>query len=56
MGGRLIRYAWRTGAGPLRIGQRISVPYTHPGLHTVVLYVTDDSGSTGAAGYTVRLP
>ena len=32
------------------------MPYTHPGRHTVVLYVTDDSGLTGAARYTVKLP
>ena len=55
VGGRLVRYAWSVGAGPQRLGPRISVLYARPGLYSVELYVTDDSGSTGTARATVRL-
>jgi PKD domain len=55
VGGRLIRYEWSIGTGPRLVGQKVSVLYTHPGPYTVVLYLTDDSGSTGAATYTMRL-
>ena len=55
VGGRLLRYAWSTGTGPQMIGPRISVLYTRPGVYSVELYVTDDSGSTGTAHETVRL-
>lgn len=55
VGGRLVRYAWSTGKGPQLIGPRISVLYSRPGVYSVELYVTDDSGSTGTAHETVRL-
>jgi PKD domain len=55
VGGRLVRYAWSVGAGPQRLGARISVRYARPGLYSVKLYVTDDSGSTGTAQAAVRL-
>jgi hypothetical protein len=55
VGGQLVRYAWSIGPGPQRIGQRMTVLYTHPGIYSVVLYVTDDDGSTGAARETLRL-
>ncbi len=55
VGGRLIRYEWSTGTGRRLIGQKVSVLYTHSGVHGVVLYITDDSGSLGTAKYTARL-
>jgi hypothetical protein len=55
VGGRLVRYEWRIGRGPRLIGQKVKVPYAHPGVYGVVLQVTDDSGSAGLAKQTVRL-
>jgi PKD domain-containing protein len=55
VGNQLVSYAWSVGPGPQRIGPRISMRYTRPGVHTVELYVTDESGSTGAAIETVRV-
>lgn len=55
VGGRLVKFRWSAGPGTRLVGQRISVRYTHPGVYRVVLYVTDDSGSTGTARETVRL-
>ncbi len=56
IGGRLLEYAWSVERGPRRRGRKISVRYTRPGSHSVVLYVTDDSGLTATAGQTVTLP
>ena len=57
VGGKLVRYEWRIGRGrgPRLIGQKVSVIYTRPGVYGVVLFVTDDSGSTGTAHETIRL-
>jgi hypothetical protein len=55
VGGRLAKYQWITGSGPRSIGKVISVSYTHPGVHDVVLYVTEEGGLTGEAKSTVRL-
>jgi len=57
VGRKLVRYEWRIGRdrGQRLIGQRISVLYTHPGVYGVVLYVTDDNGSTGTAREAVQL-
>jgi hypothetical protein len=60
IGGGLVDYAWdvdgQRGRAPQRHGARISVHYDRPGPHSIVLYVTDDSGLTGAADESVRLP
>jgi hypothetical protein len=56
VGGRLLRYEWSIGGAPRRlIGRTVSVLYRHPGVYSVVLYVTDDSGSTGTAREAVQL-
>jgi PKD domain len=55
VGGRLVRYEWSIGEGPRLIGRTVSVLYHHPGVYSVVLYVTDDSGSTGTAREAVQL-
>lgn len=55
VGGRLLRYEWSVGEGPRLSGRTISVLYRHPGVYAVILYVTDDSGSTGTAREAVRL-
>ena len=59
IGGRLVDFAWdvdgQRGGAPQRHGARIAVRYARPGRHEVVLYVTDDSGLTGAADETVEL-
>jgi hypothetical protein len=47
MGGRLVGFAWSFDGGPQRNGRRVSVHFRRAGVHTVVLYVTDDSGLTG---------
>ena len=56
IGGRLVSYAWSVEGGPQRPGRRFSVLYDRPGPHSVVLYVTDDSGLTGTATATATLP
>ncbi len=56
IGGRLVGYAWSVDEGPQRPGRRITVGFDRPGPHSVVLFVTDDSGLTGTARQTVRLP
>lgn len=56
IGGRLVAYAWSVEGSPQRSGRRLSVLYDRPGTHSVVLYVTDDSGLTGTATSTVTLP
>jgi PKD domain len=55
VGGRLVGYEWSVGEGPRLSGRTISVLYRHPGVYAVILYVTDDSGSTGTAHEAVRL-
>lgn len=55
VGGRLVRYEWSVGPGPRKIGDRITVTYSRPGLHIVELYVTDDGGATGTVLAAVRL-
>ncbi len=56
IGGRLVSYAWSVEGSPQRPGRRLSVLYDRPGQHSVILYVTDDSGLTGAETGTVTLP
>ncbi len=56
IGGRLVSYSWSVEGSPQRPGRRLSVLYDRPGPHSVVLYVTDDSGLTGTATGTVTLP
>lgn len=56
IGGRLVSYAWSVEHGPQQPGRRLSVLFDRPGPHSVVLYVTDDSGLTGTAKGTVTLP
>jgi hypothetical protein len=56
IGGRLVSYAWSVEGGPRQPGQRLSVLFDRPGPHSVVLYVSDDSGLTGTAMGTVTLP
>jgi hypothetical protein len=53
--GRLVHYAWSVEGGPDRAGPRITVRYDRPGVHSVVLHVTDDSGLVGTATGTVKL-
>jgi hypothetical protein len=55
VGERILKYAWSTSKSPQLIGPRISILYTHPGIYSVELSVTDDSGSTGTAHETIRL-
>ncbi len=57
MGGRLVDFEWRLEdrARP-RSGRTTSVRYGRPGPHSVVLYVTADSGLYGTKAQTVRLP
>lgn len=55
MGGSLVGFAWSFDGGPQRKGRRVSVRFSRPGVHTVVLYVTDDSGLTGTERQTVVL-
>lgn len=56
IGGRLVHYAWSVEGGPPRSGPRLAVRYDRPGVHSVVLHVTDDSGLVGTAAGTVELP
>lgn len=55
MGGSLVGFAWSFDGGPQRKGRKVSIRYTRPGVHTVVLYVTDDSGLTGTERQTMVL-
>jgi hypothetical protein len=55
MGGKLIKFAWSIDGGAQRSGMRISVRNMRPGKHTIVLYVTGDSGLTGAETQVVDL-
>lgn len=56
IGGRIVSYEWNIGSGPRRRGEMINVSYRRPGVHEVVLYVTDDAGITGTARQTATLP
>jgi hypothetical protein len=56
MGGRLVSYAWSFDGGPQRNGRRVSIHFRRAGVHTVALYVTDDSGLTGAEQQSLVLP
>jgi hypothetical protein len=56
MGGRLVDFEWRLDDGHVRSGRTISIRYRRPGPHSVVLYVTNDSGLYGTEKQTVRLP
>jgi len=56
IGGRLVHYAWSIEGGPLRSGPRLAVRYSRPGVRSVVLHVSDDSGLIGTATGTVKLP
>ncbi len=56
--GRIIRYEWDFGDGNTGVGARYDHVYPAPGLYTVTLKVTDDSGSpcaTAVAVSTVRV-
>jgi hypothetical protein len=58
-GEKLVKYVWSISTSPKRQakyqGVDISLTYRKPGRYRVVLYVTDESGSTGTATYSVRL-
>jgi PKD domain len=57
MGGRLVEFEWSLHDGQEhRRGRRIVVHYRRPGAHSVILYVTNDSGLYGTRRQTVRLP
>jgi hypothetical protein len=55
IGGRLVHYAWSVEGSPPRAGPRLTVRYDRPGVHSVVLHVTDDSGLIGTVMGTVKL-
>lgn len=55
MGGDLVGFAWSFDGGPQHRGREVSIRYSSPGAHTVVLYVTDDSGLTGTERQTMML-
>jgi hypothetical protein len=55
MGGKLVEFEWRLDDGHVRSGRKIVIRYRHPGPHSVVLYVTNDSGLYGTEKQTVRL-
>jgi hypothetical protein len=55
MGGELVGFAWSFDGGPQHRGRKVSTRYPSPGVHTVVLYVTDDSGLTGTERQTLVL-
>ena len=44
--GQLIGYRWDMGDGTSKVGKQISHHYESPGLYTVKLAVTDDSGTS----------
>jgi hypothetical protein len=56
MGGRLVSYLWNVEGERQRTAERISVHYRRPGPHSVILYLTNDSGLYGTERQTVRLP
>lgn len=56
MGGRLVSYEWVFDRTDHRHGVEASVLYRHPGLHSVVLYATSDSGLTGTTRLEVQVP
>lgn len=55
MGGNLVGFAWSFDQRPQRQGRKVVVRYSSPGVHTVVLYVTNDSGLTGTERQTLVL-
>lgn len=56
MGGRPVDYEWRFDDVHSRKGPEVSVLYRHRGPHSVVLYVTNDSGLTGTTRLTAEVP
>jgi len=57
IGGRLTGFSWDLGeGGPQSKGRRIVVTYPASGPHAIVLYVTDDSGLTGATREEISVP
>jgi PKD domain len=56
MGGPLVSYEWTFDGTDRRHGRRASVFYRRPGPHSVVLYVTNDSGLTGTTRMSAEVP
>jgi hypothetical protein len=56
MGGRLLDYEWKFDDALTRHGPEVSVLFPRSGLHSVVLYVTNDSRLTGSARQIVQVP
>lgn len=54
-GEKLVAFRWIASPGIERRGVRVTLLYPRPGWHKIILYVTDGSGSTGSASYTVNL-